>query len=50
VGSNFLSQTLTEVLSEDQELLAFPESVLDFHEDFTGDVEFFIKWQHPAFL
>lgn len=46
VVDSFQSQPLPTMLSEEHELLVYPEFVLDIPETAPGDVEVFIQWQH----
>ena len=46
IGDSFQSQTLPPMLSADQELQAYPNSVLDIRELQPGNVKVFIQWQN----
>ena len=46
IGDSFQSQPLPPMLSEDQELQAYPDSVLDIRELQPGNVEVLIKYQN----
>ncbi|XP_025982623.1 uncharacterized protein [Glycine max] len=47
IGDSFQSQPLPPMLSEDQKLQAYPDSILDIRELQPGNVEVLIQWQNP---
>ena len=46
IGDSFQSQPLPPMLSEDQELQAYPDSVLDIRELLPGNVKVLIQWKN----
>ena len=46
IGDSFQSQPLPPMLSEDQKLQAYPDSILDIRELQPGNVEVLIQWQN----